>query len=215
MRRETLIGIIIILVAIAGVYAFWGKDMRTTDERGNQDQPQTLEYRNDTYGYAFTFPNSVSIQEYTQQTVSVGTPTNGGFDAAADVSVVESGNEGGYENFEAFVFERGRTLCAADGPNESIDCTGIAERNEITTSTGLAAAELYFTLVRTNLQTGDSTESRFGPVYAFNIAPNVPNADFAALLVYQPLASALEQPDAALVRNIAESITIDRVETDE
>lgn len=209
MKRETIIGIVIIAIAAAGVYAIWGNAIDVPEE---STDPQVLEYRNATYGYSFTYPTFVSIQEYTPEVVAIGNPTNGGFDAQAESAIVQSGNEGGYEDFNAFLFERGRTLCAADGPTESLNCTAIAERNEITTDTGLTATEIYFTLVRTNLETETETESRYGPVYAFNLGANVPDSDFAALLIYQPLASALVSPNTPVVSDIANSVQIDRIE---
>lgn len=167
-------------------------------------------YRSEAFGFSFRYPAALDVQAYTPSTIAVGTETPGGFEAEVEVSVAESGEEGGYGSFNEFIFDWGRLLCAADGPGESLNCDRVERREPFTMSTGLAGEAYYFRLVRTNVVAGTETYDTFGPVYAFNLGANVPASDFAALLVYVPLAIYGEGTDQALARDIASSLIIDR-----
>lgn len=169
-------------------------------------------YESDAYGFSFSYPASLEAHPYTPEIIAVGTSTTNGFDTAVEVRILESAGEGGYENFAEFVFEHGRNLCAADGPTGSIECTRVIERVPFTTDTGVNGDAVSFELVARDFRAGSSATSTFGPVYAFNIAPNVPRSAFAALLVYQPLASVEAAAQPALVRAVAASIRIDALE---
>ena len=127
--------------------------------------------------------------------------------------VVKSDADSEYENYEEFLIDRARVLCAADSPTETINCTDVERQNTFTSASGLTGDEFYLTLTRQNLASGTTTSATFGPIYAFAISPNVPESDHAALLVYQPLATYLVQPQPNFVRSIANSITVDRIET--
>ncbi len=177
-------------------------------EKGAEVAPEvpieTVE--NEPYGYRFSHSSGYSMYDHGSEYLSVGTPTEDGFESAVDLIVSENGTDTTFESFDAFALSRAQTFCAADGPGESMSCTDIMERNSFTTESGLKGEELYLTLVRTNLRDGTSVEGRFGPVFVFDISNHAMGSEYAALFVYEPLYSFFENPNPDLVRDIAASV---------
>ena len=209
MSKGTGVGIIILLVAamIAILWLWPG----TAEAPHVDDSHAARTYTSATYGYSFEYPEGIDVHEYQPYIVAIGHTTGpDAFDSDVDVSVFDSGGEGGYESFDDFVFERGSNLCAADGPRESLHCDAIDSRTDFTTKTGLQGEEVYFTLVHDDFTAGASTTARFGPVYVFNIAANVPDAKFAGLFVYQPLPKFMSAPDADVAKQIVDTLRINK-----
>src|SRR5690606_32807677 len=103
-----------------------------------------------------------------------------GFLAEAEVVVAQSGEEGGYENFNAYLFDTARNMCAADGPTGTMYCEAIVNEESFTTDTGLSGTRFYLTRIQENFTTGARIEDEFGPFIAFNLQANVPDSDFSA-----------------------------------
>ena len=164
-------------------------------------------YENETYGYSFSYPRDYTVKEYTGEYVSVGIEEGESFTSVADISLHESVEEGVYANFDAFLLERGRTLCAADGPDQSISCTEVTKSTPFTSSAGVGGYEVYFTLEESTYSTGEVKTSTFGPVYAFDASAKTPDAEFSALLIHQPLPAFLEGEGHTAVTQIADSFS--------
>lgn len=171
-------------------------------------EPVANRFDNPTYGYSFLIPENLEVEPYTPEAVSVGTRTEGGFSSVADIAVHSSGEDHEYESADAFIAERVRTLCAADGPDESIDCTEIASRTEYTSPSGMVGEELMLTLVRRTLSTGATATSSYGPVYAFTLGASALSTQHSALLIYPPLPAYLAGVSVETVRDVAGSLTI-------
>lgn len=209
MKR--VITILAIVVAAAAILWLWPSDTAIAPEPGGSTTER--EYRNPSYGYSFRYPPGWSVMEYTDQAVSVGTSTPGGFESVVDLSVAESEADGSYRSFDEFAVDRAQTLCAADGPMETINCPSVQRRGEYVAESGLTAMALYLNLVRQNVVAGTSTSSIFGPVYAFNLGPNAATSTpYTGLLIYQPLPSLVAQPNVGLVTQIADSLYLERLE---
>ena len=198
----------IILIVLALVLIIGGAAYFLMKDRGAEETP-VRSYTNATYGYTFRLPEPYEVMEYTPENISVGTPNGEGFDSEVDVAYMESGGEGGYENFEAFLFERTRLLCAADGPNESLDCTRIARLRTLETSGGATGYELTLELTRLTPSTGETATSTYGPMFAFDVSERDPESAYAAIVVYQPLPTFLTSESVNLLRRIVGSFTIE------
>lgn len=100
-------------------------------------------------------------------------------------------------------------MCAADGPNETIYCTDVTDRQPFAASTGLQGEVLYLDRIHEDRATGAQKMDRFGPVFVFNIQANVPQSDFAALAVQPPANLSATDVQSALVRSVADSVNIE------
>jgi len=198
----------IILIVLAAVLVIGSIAFFVTQNRSTEDAA-VRSYTNTTYGYTFRLPEPYEVMEYTPENISVGTPVGEGFESEVDVAYMESGEEGAYENFEEFLFERTRLLCAADGPDESLDCTRIARIRTLETSDGESGYELMLELTRRTHSTGEMATSTYGPLFAFDVSERDPESAYAAIVVYQPLPTFLTSESVNLLRRIVGSFTIE------
>lgn len=210
MSRNTVIGLILaaLVIATAIAAALQGfEGWPATDGNGERGI-----YRNPVYAYSLEYPSGLALAQYVPEHVSIGRPTEDGFQTFVNVEVALSGGEGGYESFEEYLFERGRVICAADSPRETISCDMVEERSEYRTEAGADGVELYLRLVRQNLASGTTTTERFGPVFAFDLSRRTPGSEYSALFIYVPLAS-LGIEDAPIeARDIAGTVSLGRGE---
>lgn len=160
-------------------------------------------YENPTLGYSFSYPEEYAVNAYTSEFVGVGKREGEGFLSVADVSLYE-GEE--YESFDAFVLDKARTLCAADGPDETINCTDVIDAKPFTAASGLTGNELYLLLAQKTFSTGETKTYSFGPVYVFPYEKE--GSAFAAIFVYQPLPSFLTESHADIVGGVARSFKL-------
>ncbi|HYE23438.1 MAG TPA: hypothetical protein VEA92_03275 [Candidatus Paceibacterota bacterium] len=196
---KIVIGALIAAAVLGGIYAF----SRTTPEAPIVESE--LRYENQTYGYSFTYPEGLTTNEYTPENISVGTREGESFTSVVDVSFQESFGE--YESFEAFAIERAKTLCAADGPDQTLNCTDVVDQTAFTTVSGDTGLELYLTLAETTFSTGETDTYAFGPVYAFPYEKD--GSETAVLLIYQPLPTYMETSRADAVSEVASTLSID------
>lgn len=187
--------------------------MEVAPESDNEAIQEMATYQSEEYGFSFTAPAMQDIHEYVPEVVAIGNATANGFETEAEFNVVLSEAEGGYASFEAFLFESTKNMCAADGPNETIYCTDIMNVEEFTTDSGLSGLKFYQHRVYENFTTGTKIEDRMGPIYAFDIKANVPDSDFATLIV-RPSATLKEsEVNNGLIDDLAHNLRIDRVES--
>lgn len=205
MWRETIIGLgALVLIASAVVWLFM-----QIDGPPRRPPPVTHEtYTNATYGYTVSYPAGSSLLEHTPEIVALGSTTPLGVDASVELALVESGGEAGYGSLSEYVFERTRLLCAADGPDETLNCDQVLAQETFTTAQGRAGMELYLRLLHTRFSTGETIAAQFGPIYAFDMREHVPASPFAVLLIYQPLPSFMAEPHPETVRGVARSFTL-------
>lgn len=207
--RRFALGILILIVALAlgaaVILAFVIPHKATAPAAG----AGMATYHSATYGYAFSYPAQYSVQEYSPENVAVGTPNDGGgIDAVANADLVTATAEDGYGSFDDFIQSVAMNDCAADGPDESIRCTGVDHSVAYRSPSGVPGEEFFLTQVTTG-GAGTSTAIR-GPFYAFDITPNSTAFQFSALLVHVPAAGD-DSATAPIVSGIADSLKINAV----
>ncbi len=198
---------IIAVIIVVGSYALHKAD---NTKVGMQDEGKV--YTNETYGFSFEVPVGFEYNQYTDSISSVGHKTEAGFDSEADIGVIQSGGEGGYQSYDAFLFESTKNMCAADGPRETIFCNKIIEQQPFEVESGLSGTVFYQNRVTKNLETGEEEIDAFGPIFAFNIQANTPESKFSALIVRAPSNLPSGEVDSDLIRQIAQSIQIEKIE---
>lgn len=203
--RIALFGIVgFIVVLLVGYLAFMRDD-------GGEDEVAAREvYTNERYGYSFEIPEGMSYLAYADESVSVGTTTEGGIESAVDIRIYSSGEEVGYGSYEAFVVDVLRNACAADGPNETISCEAVAERTPFTTSRGVSGEIVSLTRVYENLETGERTLGSFGPHYVFDISEQEP-LEYVILAVSAPAHLPLEAVDYRALHVVADSMQFENM----
>lgn len=206
-----LIGVVIILAVLIGGASFFIHEIRQATFPISMTEATTREVNN-THGYSFLYPSEYEVYHYTPQYTAVGHGTPGGFSTRVAVELVESGGGGEYESFDEFLFERGKLLCAADGPGEITMCDQVESNESFVTSAGLSGQKLTFRLINENLKTRQKLISSFGPVYAFNVSTSTPTSAISVLLVYQPLAASSTPTTRELLEDVAQSLTFEKSE---
>lgn len=207
MNRSIAISIIIaIAVLIAGYFLLRNSDRIQT----NTDERRV--YTSQKYGFSFEIPPNYDVRKYTEEAVSLGHQSGDAFEAEAEVQIVNSGEEGGYESFNEFLFESMRTACAADSPNESVYCDKKIQTQPFTSSNGLSGEVFYLNRIHENLRTGSTTIDAFGPIFAFNIQANVPESNYSALVIRPPANSVANAVNSEFIRSIANTVQIETVD---
>lgn len=168
-------------------------------------------YENETFGYTFMSPEGYEIKEYSPQFVEIGNSNGESFDSVASVTVLLS-TDGEFSSFEDFLYTQSTILCAADGPQGSIMCTDEEQVQPFQTESGLSGIVFYLKKVEENFETNTRIESGFGPIFALNLGANVASSQYAALLIHPSITLPLDQVNSTLIRDIAETVTIDLVE---
>jgi hypothetical protein len=209
MNTKSFITIIIVFIFI-GVVAW----MYANNDSTLSDETSMHVYQSEDYGFSFVVPESLGLNEYLPTSIAVGTSTaDGGFASVADVDVIESDPATTYESFDDFLHNRTEIMCAADGPTASINCTGIEQEQSFETAGGLSGTVYYLKEETKDLGTGEVTTAGKGPFFAFNISANNPGHTFTALVVHTPIALPADEVDSELIRGIAESVEINKVDT--
>lgn len=166
---------------------------------------QAAEYRNVAYGFSFSYPENLRVNEYSSQTLSVGTPTEDGFLSSAEVSIILGTETERFETFSAFAASKAKVFCSAEGPNSTSYCTEIKKRESFTTNAGASGERMNLVRKERMLDSAEETESLFGPVLVFNISGMVREAEFAGLFIYPPSGREIS---AELLQDIAASIEL-------
>lgn len=157
--------------------------------------------------FSFTYPLGYDIAEYPNGSIAIGTPTADGIEPAVDLTVAE-GAPADYADFNAFVEQQLATLCAADGPGESLSCTGPFARTAVKNAQGENAGRYELTVTRT---TGGVTSTfPLGPVYVYVLEPSDEETfTFRTLIVHHPLpAAAAGSMNAELLTHVNDSIQL-------
>lgn len=172
------------------------------------DQPEAT-YSSAVHGFSFAVPAPFEVKEYLPEAVSVGQPApDDGFDAVADIRLAVAGEGEDYPSFEDFALGTLRNMCAADGPGETIHCTEARQRQPFVTASGLEGEVLYMERVHETFASSEKAVDGFGPVFLFDVSEEVPGDGWAALTVQPPANLPSEQVDSALLRQVAESLTL-------
>lgn len=210
MKNILIGGVVAAILFGAGAYlVIQHSDAVPVRQLGNERQL----YQSERYGFGFEIPEGYEYFEYVPEVIAIGVPNvNGeGFDSQVDVRLYTAGEDVGYERYEDFLFETLRNSCAADGPSETIYCEEVERHQPFTTSSDISGEVMYLSRTQENFSTGAMTQDGFGPHFVFNVSANVPNAQFAVLVVGAPAYLSADEVNSELVRQVAESVQIDRV----
>ncbi len=191
----------LILIALVG-YGIWS--MTTKDQR--TEQPSI--YRNGEFSYVFVYPSIYDLVEYTQVNVAVGTRTNKGMTALAEVTGIETLEAQTYPTYEQFLVAQMSTLCGVDSTALAKKCRGIESQEPFVASTGLEGILFYLTEDTTNLATGEVTTAPKGPFYAFNLTSVNPGTQFTAVVVRPPTIPNAEGVNTDMIRSIADTMML-------
>lgn len=201
-------GILFTALLLIGIAWLWtgGGDR---DDRDAENAAQV--YVSSEYGFSFEYPANAVVEAYTPVSLAIDKNAAGDFDDAdAEVMIVTSGEDGGYESYDEFVFERTITMCAADGPDETIYCDELQDESmPFTTTSGLSGEMFSLRRVHENFTTGETDTDVFGPIFVFDISANLPELRYAALVVRPPVTDEGSKIDEELVRSIALSVQIE------
>lgn len=172
-------------------------------ETTQESEQQT--YRNDVYEYTVTIPKGLDIKEYLPENVVFG-HING--DAVAGVVELRAMTIRG-QSGETFLDAAARdlaNLCAADGPNASISCTGIESSEEFRTG-GLVGTELYLQAEIKEFPSGQVSGFIMGPYFVFQRQSSASGSSI--LVIHAPLNQNSDEADIDTIRAVAESLVIE------
>lgn len=215
MNKTTIGIIIVVLLVFIGGFLFINKDKKQNDivdRNGEEKSAEDKTYESEDFGFSFKYPRSMDLQEYQPNFISLGKRQGEKFDSSVDVQLVKSeANFSG--DFEEFVHQQARLSCAADGVNESIECTDVEQEQPFETTTGLTGKVFYLKEVHKNLESGEEKMGGKGPFFVFNLSANDSESRFTALFVRAPMAQSVSEVNSALIRAVAESVKISKIET--
>lgn len=162
-------------------------------------------YRNDVYEYSVIVPDGLDTKEYLPENVVFGHIEGDSVEGIVEARAMTVRGQAG----ETFLDAVGRdlaNLCAADGPNASISCTGIESSEEFRTN-GLAGTELYLRAELKEFPSGSVTPFAKGPYFVFQRQSSASGSSI--LVIHAPLNQDADEADAEAIRAVAESLVIE------
>jgi hypothetical protein len=183
-----LLGLIIIALGI-GFFVWQSSDHEKT-------------YKNSVYGYALTYPSTLDVKEYTDDTTVFGTVSADAVDAVVEARVVTAQGEAGQTVQDAIAVQLSN-FCAADGPESSFSCNGILSTEPYATENGDAGFVLTLKGELKDIKSGTVTIVPTGPYYVLIIASSATIS--RALVVSPPEHLAPTEINGEVVRAVAES----------
>lgn len=164
--------------------------------------PETTSYRSSNYGYSFSYPRTLTLEETSSRRVAIGSTGEAGFTEQAVVQVVRT--ETPTANFRTFITGEIRRLCATEIDSAATTCGAIVSEESVRTEGSLLATKYVFSVTAAG-----ATTTTFGPVYAFDVTGTIPSYAHAGILVYPPVSQVLiGTPDETLLKKIADGLTI-------
>lgn len=164
-------------------------------------------YQSDTHGFSIQYPDTLDIRVYSPEHLDIGRMIADEFESEAQVGLYFSlPGEPRPASFADFAHDRARMLCAADGPRLSLECTAVERASRFETEDGPRGEVFYLRHETLDVSTGEVVEvSGRGPFFALDLSLQVPDTEFAVLLVHPPVVRDPAEVDAGLVRRIARS----------
>jgi len=170
----------------------------------DSEKAETSTYRNDVYEYTVTVPEGLDIKEYLPENVVFGHIEGDMVDGVVEVRAMTVRGQSG-ETFLDAVARELANLCAADGPNASISCTGIESSEEFRTG-GLVGTELYLKAELKEFPSGNMTGFTKGPYFVFQRQSSASGSSI--LVIHAPLNQNADEADIDTIRTVAESVVI-------
>lgn len=201
-RTFTILIGIIFLIGVAGFLYFLTPNQPVATPAA--DTTTWNAYSNVDHGFSLSYPEALSLLEYTDDMASIGTPIEGGIASVADTRVMILVGEPG-ESLQDTAVRELADLCAADGPTGSFSCTGVKSAVPFITESGMAGFEIYLKGVLTEIPSGTASEVDRGPFYAFMLETG--STATKVLIIHAPLNQSVEEADANAIRAIAKTVS--------
>ncbi|HVS79548.1 MAG TPA: hypothetical protein VHF05_01085 [Candidatus Paceibacterota bacterium] len=209
MKKTFIITAAVILAIFIIALAIWLPNRNDSSAADRTEQstapatPPVATYGNTAYGYELDFPPELETRMYSQDDVVFGHKEGDGIDGVAEARVLKTGDAEGGELENAVIGEMAN-LCAADGPNESLSCSGAdqAGAQAFISDSGLRGFIFYLSGEIKNTSAGSSTPIEKGPYVAF------PLTDGATLVIHPPLNKNAKETDASVITQVAKSVRI-------
>jgi hypothetical protein len=173
------------------------------DEQAQEVGEQS--YRNDVYEYTVTVPEGLDIKEYLPENVVFGHIDGEMVAGVVELRAMTIRGQAGETFLDATTHDLAN-LCAADGPNASISCTGIESSEEFRTG-GLVGTELYLKAELKEFPSGQVTGFTMGPYFVFQRQSSA--AGSSILVIHAPLNQNADEADIDTIRAVAESLIIE------
>lgn len=201
MKKYLILALIV--VVIGGVIYLVTRQSDSAQE--NAPEALSASYENTEYGYALSYPESLTVREYAGGNTAFGTEDGDLFSGVAEVRLVTvSGNEG--ESLQDAAARELSVLCAADSTTQSFSCTGLDRILPFRTEAGMTGYEIFLKGELLTLATGEKTEVRKGPYYVFPLEVSATRG--RAIVVHAPLGQSADEADVDTIREIARSLTV-------
>ena len=131
-------------------------------------------YTSARYGYSLHYPATCGLKAIAQGAFVDLSYQGRGLPTITVERLDETGKaerRGTPDLWRAFMVERAKLSCDADGPDGTIYCKRVEQENTWKTASGLRVIELYLRKVRVDYGPPDKlTSSVVGPIYAVNIS---------------------------------------------
>lgn len=129
------------------------------------------------------------------------------FDPVVDTWIAGADERDHYPDFLAFASDKATMLCAADGPDESIDCTKLSRSRVFTTDSGLKGYEFYLVMRTKHFRPAAASTKAVGPFYAVDLSAQRPNGRFMAVIINADIFA--PHPDREALATIVRSLALD------
>ncbi len=173
-------------------------------------------YKNMIYNFEFKYPFNLNFKESSPEAIIVGNINDLQTDTMAEVHIVMQPLKNPKLKTPLpaeFIENEVRKLCVASGPNIEISCTKVEQKEIITTSQGLKATTFYLTEETIDTESSEVKASVLkGPFFSFDLTRNTPGSQ-SAIVIFPPLQKDHQLIDPQLIRDIADSLKINILET--
>lgn len=196
---KKLLLLIILAGAVGAAAYYWNRS------RVDAPAPVALgaTYEDAEAGYALSYPASFDREAYDLGNVVFGPREDSVVRGVVEVRPLAIPGAPG-ETLQDAVVRELASLCAADGPDASIACSGAEQVQPFTTESGIEGFVLYLAAELTTRVNGQTTTFGKGPYF---VLPMMTGATATRVLViHPPLSQTAEEADASAIRAVAASV---------
>jgi hypothetical protein len=174
-----LIVFLMAIVAVLAVLLIRGKvspkEKIPEQEIGSTEAIERKIYENSKYGFSVSIPNGFSEKSLSDRQFSFINDESR--EVVLEGVVVEDNGQSDFQNFEQFVLDRSRVLCAEQLESQS-KCLLIENLESFQTEKGVAGEKFFIK--------GEESAGGIliGPIYAFKVGGN--SLPFSAILIFNP-----------------------------
>jgi hypothetical protein len=171
---------------------------------------KTKTYTSSVYGFSFSYPDNLDIDESSPEHISVGRKGVSIFNSLVDITLIKSSPEIQVQSFEEFVLDQSRLACSYNISSVSQLCTRIDDLVKIkpfTSKTGIYGQVFYLKADEKTIATGKIVSKSRGPFYTFNTSIATPNS-MSFILISNPINKDPSNADLPVIEAVANSVLI-------